>query len=186
MNNNSNFFHNFVESELKKKGLNIKLLTEEYIKLRLTDVMNFVNGILNEFKDNYKLWTPKSIEWFLNPMEKKWEYSYLIENHNKKICLLNFSSVYGEILHTHCTYVNKEYRNFGLNKLHKIKICQKGIDDNFYKYEGIWDKNNNGSIILYLKMGFKIENMRKSEQIIMMGDLYDIRNRAFNLYKKDN
>lgn len=186
MDEESKFYHNFAKEELKKKGFIIKSLNEDYMNERLNEIMQFVNGILNEFSGNYKLWKPKPKEWFLNPMNNKWKYSSIIENEENEICLINFTSVYSGLLHTHCTYVNKKYRNLGLNKLHKIEVCQTGLENNFLKYEGIWDKYNNGSIILYLRLGFKIESMRNDEQIVMVGNLEEIRNKAFNLYKKDN
>ena len=180
-------FHEFVNTNLGNKGFKIRPVTEEYIVPRLNDVMSFVNGILKEYENTYKLWTPKNKEWFLNPMNKKFNYSYTIEDDMGKIVLLNFSSVYGDrLLHNHCTYVDKSYRNYNLAKLHMIKVCQRGIEDNLTDYEGFWDKYNNGSIILHLKMGFRIESMRKDEQLLLRGSLHEIIERTYNLYCKES
>ena len=65
-----------------------------------------------------------------------------------------------------------------------IKIATEGLKDGFEKYEGYWDKHNNGSLILHLKMGFKIEDMRKNEQLYLVGNLKEVRDRSLRLYRK--
>jgi len=175
-------YHKFVDEELYKKGFCIKHITQEYMNLRLKEIMEFVNGILTEYKDIYKLWSPKPKDWFLKPMNRKWKFSFIIEKNSGDIGLFNFSSVYGNNLHNHCTYVNRIFRGIGLAKLHMIKLCQTGLDDGFKKYEGYWDKGNNRSIILHLKMGFKIETMRKNEQLLLIGNLREIRDQTYKLY----
>jgi len=186
MKSESSFYHDFVDQELVKKGFTIKLINEDYIATRILDCISFVNGILEEYQNTYNLWTPKPREWFLNPMIRKWEFSLVIEDLKNQIALFNFTSVYGELLHNHCTYVNRNLRGLGLAKLHMLKICQLGLDNGFKKYEGYWDKHNNGSLILHLKMGFMIESFRKNEQLLLVGDLLDIRNKVFNIYEKEN
>lgn len=185
MNNESYFYHDFVDKELEKGGFSIKPINEDYINRRLSDCMSFVNGILEEYKNVYTLWKPKPKEWFLNPMNRKWDFSFTIENINRQIILLYFASVYDAVLHGHCIYTDKNYRGFGLAKLLMIKFCQKGLDCGFIQYEGYVDKNNNGSILFHLNIGLKIENIRNNEQLFVTGDLIDIRNRAFDLYKKE-
>jgi len=175
--------HKFVEQELKKKGLHISPITEDYINLRLNDFMKFVNDILEEYKDIYKLWEPKPVEWFINPMIDKWKFSYVIEKQNGEIALFNFTSVYGKNLHNHCTYVHKKMRGMNLAKYHLIKICQVGIENGFENYEGYWDKRNNGSLILHLKLGFKIVSMRKNEQLLLVGNLNEIKEYAMKQLK---
>ena len=186
MNSDSNIYNNFVDQELKKRGFLIKPLDEVYIKLRLSDCLTLVNGVLEEFKDIWQDSEPKSPDYFLNPLDRKWEYSFVIEDMQKNIVFLNFSTVYGNIIHNHCTYTDRNYRSLGLAKLHIIKLCQLGLDKGFHRQEGIFDKNNNGSLILFLKMGFKIEKIRKESQVVMSGDLVEIRNRAMFLVQKEN
>lgn len=175
--------HLFVDKELKNNGFQIVQLTEDLLQTRLNDIMFFVNSILREHKHKYPLWDEKNTEWFLNPMNRKFFYSYLILTDENKIALLNFTSIYGKNLHNHCTYVDKTHRGKHLAKLHMLKICQRGIEDGFDIYEGFWDKHNSGSIILHLQMGFLIYSMRKEEQLFLMGDMRLIQKKTLELYK---
>lgn len=181
--NEVNNIHLFVDSELKNKGFRIVKLTEDILHSRLSDIMNFVNSILVEHKSLYPLWDEKPIEWFANPMDRKFQYSYLILTDLEQIALLNFTSIYGANFHNHCTFVDKSYRGKNLAKLHMIKICQRGIDDGFDHYEGYWDKQNNGSIILHLQMGFNIQHMRKEEQLMLSGDVQKVKKKTLQLYQ---
>ena len=182
MNNNYSKinFHKFVDDELSKNGFNICLITKEFMEQRVNDIMNFVNGIRLEYKDLYG-WNTETKEYFLNGLNDKWKYSFIILNANDKICFLNFSSVYGDIIHNHCTYAGKDTRNYNFAKLQIIKLCQTGLDNGFTHQEGYWPKNNNRSIILFLKMGWQIHSIRNDRDLMMIADLEKVRNQTYNL-----
>ncbi|MFW6371656.1 MAG: hypothetical protein ACOC10_10685, partial [Bacteroidota bacterium] len=114
---------NFAEAELAKNGFRIIPVTEDYLHAHIVEVMDFVNGILKEYEAIYPMWSPKPEEWFSNPLDRKFRYSFLIRDEEDKIAFLNFTSVYGSgLLHNHCSYTGKDYRGMGLAKLHMIKI----------------------------------------------------------------
>jgi hypothetical protein len=178
-------FHKFVNEELAKNGYRILLITEEFLKTRLDDFMRFVNNIRLEYKDLYG-WSGENREYFLNGLHDKWKYSYAILNAADEICFVNFTSVYGDILHTHCSYAKNSKRNFGFAKLHLIKLCQTGLESGFTHLEGFWPKNNNGSIILYLKMGMEIQSMRNNKELLLMGNLVKVRNKTYEFLTNMN
>lgn len=173
-------FHKFVNDELAKNGYKILLVTEELLKNRLDEFMCFVNNIRLEYKNVYQ-WSEESREYFLNGLHDKWKYSYVIFSEANEICFVNFTSVYGDILHTHCSYAKNDKRNFGFAKLHLIKLCQTGLENGFTHLEGFWPKKNNGSIILYLKMGLEIQSMRNNKELLLVGNLLKVRNRVYKL-----
>jgi hypothetical protein len=173
-------FHKFVDDKLAENGFKIAVITQEMMQKRIDDFMNFVNGIRNEHQDVYG-WTPEPMEYFLNGLNDKWKYSFTVINMKDELCFVNFSSVYGDIIHNHCTYAAKHTRGFNFAKLHIIKLCQTGLDNNFTHQEGFWPKNNNGSIILFLKMGWQIESIRNNKELFMIADLEKVRNRTYEL-----
>jgi hypothetical protein len=176
-------FHEFVDAELAKRGFKILPITETFMRSRVDHFMKFVNDIIQEHKDIYS-WKPESKEYFLNGLVDKWKYSFTIVNNDEDIFFVNFSSVYGDIIHNHCTYAHKETRNLDLAKLHIIKLCQTGLDDGFKYQEGYWPKKNNRSIILFLKMGWEIESIRKETELFMKADLEKVRNQTYELVIK--
>ncbi|MGH2574544.1 MAG: hypothetical protein ACRDFC_02470 [Ignavibacteria bacterium] len=173
-------FHKFVDDNLAKNGFRILLITKVLMEKRLNDFMKFINNIREEYKDLYN-WSPETKEYFLNGLADKWKYSFTIVNSNNELCFMNFSSVYGDIIHNHCTYARKETRNLNFAKLHIIKLCQTGLDNGFTHQEGYWPKNNNASIILFLKMGWEIQSIRDEKQLFMKADLEKVRNRTYEL-----
>ena len=173
-------FHKFVDDNLEKKGYTIRTADENFINTRLGDLMQFVNGIIGEYSKEYE-WTPVNDQFFLNPMVDKWKFSFVILNAKQEICFLNFSSVYGDIIHNHCTFARKDTRGLDFAKLHIIKLCQTGIDNGFTHQEGYWPKNNNRSIILFLKMGWQIKNIRNDKELFMTADLIKVRNQTYEL-----
>ena len=173
-------FHKFVDSKLYENNFRILLITENLMQERLQDFISFVNGIRAEYRELYK-WGEESREYFLNGLNDKWKYSFTIVNEKNELCFVNFSSVYNDIIHNHCTYARKETRSFNFAKLHIIKLCQTGLDNGFTHQEGYWPKNNNGSIILFLKMGWEIQSIRNGKELFMTADLEKVRNRTYNL-----
>ena len=143
--------------------------------------MAFVNGVISEHKDIYG-WNPEPREYFLNGLVDKWKYSFcIVDQDGQSIRFVNFSSVYGDIIHNHCTYGHKETRNMNFAKLHIVKLCQTGLDAGFTHQEGYWPKKNNRSIILFLRMGWEIESIRKGTELFMKADLEKVRNQTYEL-----
>ncbi len=178
-------FHKFVDDSLAQHGYKILLITEKLMKERLDDFMNFVNGIRKEYSTLYG-WTAESKEYFLNGLCDKWKFSYVITDKNGRIGFINFSSVYGDRLHTHCSYAGKNTRNLNFAKLHMIKLGQSGLENGYTQQGGYWPINNNGSIILYLKMGWEIQSIRNDKEIFMIADLKKVRNITYELLIKPN
>lgn len=173
-------FHKFVNDGLAANGFRILNVSQELMMNRLDDFMNFVNGIRLEYKNLYG-WNTETREYFLNGLVDKWKYSFTVLNQKDEICFLNFSSVYGDIIHNHCTYARKETRSFNFAKYHIVKLCQTGLDNGFTHQEGYWPKNNNGSIILFLKMGWDIQSIRNDKELFMKADLVKVRNMTYCL-----
>ena len=173
-------FHKFVDDKLAENGFRIVLISKEMMTSRVADFMNFVNEIRLEHRDIYG-WGPEQKEYFLNGLIDKWKYSFAILNEKNQICFVNFSSVYDKIIHNHCTYAGKDTRKFNFAKLHIIKLCQTALDNGFEQQEGFWPKNNNGSIILFLRMGWQIENIRNNRELFMVADLEKVRNQTYKL-----
>jgi hypothetical protein len=173
-------FHSFVDDKLAEKSFKIVLITKELMEKRVDDFMNFVNGIRSEYKDVYD-WKKEPKEYFLNEMVDKWKYSFAVLNQKDKICFVNFSSVYGNKIHYHFAYAGKDIRNFNLSKLHIIKLCQVCIENGFSEFEAYWPKNNNKSIILYLKMGWEIQDIRNNKEIFMTANIEKVRNQTYEL-----
>lgn len=176
-----NSLDEFVATELKKKNFRLVQITEQLMESRLSDIMSFVNLIRAEYNDKYG-WTPESKEYFLNPMDRKFSYSFLIENNNNEILILSLFSVYGKMVHNHCTYANGKYRNHGLAKLLLINLCTHAISDGFDTYSGFFPKSNNGSLILFLKLGLKIECLRNNAEIFGTCNLEEMAYNAYKLY----
>jgi hypothetical protein len=174
-------FHKFVDEELHRSGHRIVLVTESLMKERLDDFLDFINSVLSEYSEMYK-WKTVDREYLLNGLVDKWKYSFTVLNEKDEICFLNFSSVYGNIIHNHCTFASKNSRGKNFAKLHIIKLCQTGLDNGFTHQEGYWPKNNNRSIILFLKMGWEIHSIRDDQELMMIADLRKVRNTTYELY----
>ena len=173
-------FHKFVEDKLAENNFKILLITKELMDSRIDDFMRFVNNIRLEHKEMYG-WNTENRDYFLNGLTNKWKYSFTIVNNNDELCFINFSSVYGNIIHNHCTYARKDTRSFNFAKLHIIKLCQTGLDNGFTYQEGYWPKTNNRSIVLFLKMGWQIESIRNNKELFMIADLEKVRNQTYEL-----
>ena len=178
-------FHKFIDDRLAENGFKIQLITKELMEQKLDLFMSFVNSIRKEYHNLYG-WTEESKEYFLNGLNDKWKYSFVITNKEDAISFVNFSSVYGDIIHNHCTYAGKNTRGLNFAKLHIIKLCQTGLDNGFTHQEGYWPKNNNGSIILFLKMGWEIQTIRNNKELFMTADLEKVRNKTYTLLTQKN
>jgi hypothetical protein len=147
---------------------------------RLDDLMRFVNVIRDEYGAKYG-WVHETREYFLNGLNRKWDFSFCVEeSRSERIALLSLTSVYSEVLHTHCVYAGKAYRSLGLGKFQQIKVCQTGLDAGFARIEGYWPKNNNGSLIFALRMGWQVQDLRKKgTQLLLVADLEHTRDEAY-------
>jgi hypothetical protein len=164
-------FHRFVDTELASKGFCVRRVSQEYMERRLDDMVRFVNAVREEYSAKYG-WGPETREYFLNGLNRKWDFSFCVEElDSEKIALVSFTSVYGDMLHAHFAYAGKAYRSLD---------CQAGLDAGFSKIEGYWPKNNNGSLIFALRMGWHIEDLRKGgTQLLLVGDLAYTRDQAY-------
>lgn len=179
-------FHEFVDGELKRKNCSIKPVTEEYLRLRLEEIMTFVNDIRAEYSQAYG-WSEETREYFLNPMDRKCLFSFLIEkDQSGEICFTSFASVYDDRIHVHFTYAKEGSRSVGLGKLHSIKLCQTGLDHGFTRQECYIPKHNNNSISFYMKMGWKIESMRNEQELFLAADLKEVRDQTYRAYLKED
>jgi hypothetical protein len=178
---NSINIHKFIDDELEAKGFKIKLVTKELVETRIEDFMTFVNNIRTEYKEAYG-WSNEPKEYFLNGLVDKWKYSFVIMNKNDEIRVLNFASVYGKNLHLHFLYAHRETRSLNLGKLHMLKMYQTGLDNGITSLECFWPKHNNGSIVLFMKMGWKIELIRNNTDLFMLAEMEEVRNKVYQMY----
>jgi hypothetical protein len=162
----------FIDLNLKSKNLEIIQITYDVMNTRFEEIKTFVNSVISEFSDEYG-WKEESDQYFLNPLDRKFRYSYLIQNKDtKKICFVSFASIYFNKLHLHFAFGDSKYRNLGLGKLSQLNLYNEALKERIEMMDAYWPKHNNGSIILFLKIGWKIEEIRKEgTQIYMLGDI---------------
>jgi len=179
-------FHKFVDDELSSNGFRVRQITNEYMTARLDDIMDLVNGTREEYARSYE-WKSEPREYFLNGLKRKWDFSFAVELISAgTICFVSLSSVYEDILHIHCAYASEKYRGANLGKLLNIKLCQTGLDGGFSRIEGYWPKKNSGSLILFLRMGWQIEDLRKEgTQLLLIADLTRSRDLTYRLVLKE-
>lgn len=178
--------HSLVNIRLSAAGFTVSSLTESVMVSRLDEVMDFVNSIRGEYGNAYG-WKPEPREYFLNGLNRKWEFSYLIEEiSSKKISFVGLCSVYDNLLHLHCAYAARGQRRIGLGRFFNLKVCQVGIDKGFSEIEGFWPKHNSGSLILFLRMGYQIEDLRKAgTQLLLSANLAASRERTIQMILSD-
>lgn len=174
----------FIENKLSTNGFAIRLITQQLLENRLDDIMLFVNSVIHEYSIDYN-WQLLEKDYFINPLNQKFKYSFFIERiDTSEICFLNFSSMYGEVLHNHCTYAGQKYRGFNLAKYHIVYLCNTALKNNIILQEGYWPKHNNGSIVLFLKMGWKIEDIRKNgTQLFMLANNQFVRDNVYGMLR---
>ena len=168
-------FHEFVRGNLADIGYRMVLITNELMDKRLDDFMNFVNSIRKEHFAIYG-WKEESQEYFLNPLVDKWKFSYAIVNNSDELCMISINSRYEDRIHLHTVLVKNKFRNLCLSKYMLLKTAETAIDNNIRKLELYCQKNNNGALILYLKMGFEIESVRNNNDLLLVSDSEKTRN----------
>ena len=177
-------FHKFVDQKLSEKQFRITLLNWEFMENRLKEIMDFVNAIRTEYSGMYG-WRAEEKDYFMNGLVDKWRYSFAILDSAGRISLVNLSSLYGQSVHMHCTYTAPALRGLGLGKLHMLKLSQTTIDNGLNLMEGFWPKLNNGSVILHLQMGWKIDLVDQAKQCVkLVGNALTVREKTYGLINK--
>jgi hypothetical protein len=155
------------------------------VEKRIDEIMDFVNTIRREYEEEYG-WKPENREYFLKDLVDKWAYSFAIIDNSDLFYLINFSSVYGDVIHNHCTYTIESKRNSNLAKFHMLKLCQIGLDNGYDTIEGYFPKNNSGSIALHLKMGWEIQSVRNNKDLLLRANLESVRNTIYEILIQSN
>ncbi len=163
-------YNKFVDEELGKLGFRIQLITEEVMKKNIRKFSKFINEAFAEYYDVYKWRKHADDTYLLNPLKDKFKFSSCILDSKDNICLVNFTSVLDGKLNYHFTFASKNTRNMNLAKYHIIQLCQRGLEYGYGHQAGYWPKNNNGSIILFLKMGWQISHIREDGILILLAD----------------
>ena len=136
------------------------------MEFRIDEIMSLVNGVRTEFANDYK-WGPEPKEYYLKEIHNKWEFSYMI-THSGTVVFVNISSLQNGNFHFHGTYTRREYRGRNLATYHMAFISDLANKAGLNEMEGYWPKHNNGSLILHLRLGWKIHDLRKNgEQLFL-------------------
>ncbi len=156
---------------LLKKGFRIAPITEDIMKERLSEIKFFMNTIMAEYSEIYG-WKEENDDYFLNPLVRKFDFSFMIEHIDTcKICFISISSIYDKALHLHSFFGSKEIRNFGLGKIIQLRLANEAVHHNLSEMSAYTPRTNNKSIILFLKMGWQIMEIRKNRtQLFMKAD----------------
>jgi hypothetical protein len=174
------FYHDFVKEFLSKRGFKMVLISEDYLRNNFDHIKLFVNSARKEFFDVYN-WKEEPDEYFYKHINGKWKYSFGIFNEKSELTLLNFSSLNGNRLHYHFTYVAYEYRNRNLAKIHSLKLSQHALDNNLTEQEGFWPPNNILSINLYQKLGWTIQEQLSKDKLLLVSDIKTVRDNSFRI-----
>lgn len=185
MHKDSSFYHEFADKLLSERKLRIIQITKDCLKNNFIEIKQLVNSTRKEFGSAYN-WCEETDDYFLQDLSGKWKYSFGIINQEDKIFLVNFSSLYGEILHYHFTYVSKEYRNKNLAKIHSLKLSQYALDNNLTQQEGYWSPNNLDSISLYQKLGWTIQEQVSQHKLLLRSDIQTVRDNSYKLLAEIN
>lgn len=165
--------------------IKISVLDELFMNENLNEVMGFVNAVRSEFSTLYN-WKTLDRQYFINGLTDKWKYSSIIRDITGNICLVNFSSLYnGDTVHMHGTYVDPKHRSKGLAKSHMMYFCRLAVKNGIGKMEGYWPKNNSGSILLHLLMGWYIDSINDEKNCVkLIADPKTVAERTAGLIEK--
>jgi hypothetical protein len=159
-------YHKFVDDELAKRGLRIQLITEQYMNENIRRLSTFINDGFAEYYDVYHWRKHADDDYLLNPLTDKFKYSFCILNTKNEIKFVDFCSVLDRKLNNHFVFTSKDVRGINLAKYHIIKLSQTGLDNGINEHIGYFSNKNNGSIILFLRMGYEISHIREDGLII--------------------
>lgn len=164
-----------INSFLTFNNLDLIQINEDYLNNNLKEIKSFVNDIISENQDKYN-WTQLDDRYFINPLVNKFTFSYLLkDNKTSKIVFINFSSQYNELIHLHFSFCHSNYRGKNLSKIITLNLIRVAKKYNFKKINGYWPINNTGSLILFMKLGFKINDLIKNKtQIVMEAQVDDL------------
>lgn len=174
-------YHKFVDEELAKLGLRIQLITEDVMRKDLRKFSKFINDAFAEYYDVYKWRKYADDDYLMNPLKDKFKYSYSIRDSNDEIVFVDFTSILEDMLNNHIVFASKNTRGMNLAKYHIIKQCQTGLDNGYTRQIGYFSKKNNGSIILFLRMGYEISHIREDGLIIAYGNNSEIILNTYNM-----
>jgi hypothetical protein len=177
-------YHKFVDAGLEQLGMRILLVTEDLLKENIRKFSKFINDGYKEYYDVYKWREHADDEYLMNPLQDKFKFSFCILDTNENIRFINFTSVVEGKLNNHFTFASKDTRSMNLAKFHMIKLCRTGVDNGYAQQVGYWPKNNNRSIILYLKLGWQISYIREDGLLIMLADNALIAKNAYGLLRR--
>ncbi|MBZ0201450.1 MAG: hypothetical protein K8I03_00380 [Ignavibacteria bacterium] len=179
-------YHEFVERELGQTGLKIVHVTEDLIKKDLQKFSKFINDAFAEYYDLYKWRRSADEAYLLNPLRDKFKFSFCIFDSHENIKFINFTSILEGKLNNHFTFADRDTRGMNLAKYHIIKLCRTGIDSGYPEQIGYWPRNNNRSIILYLKMGCEISHINEQGLLIMNADNAKVSESAYRMLQKSS
>jgi hypothetical protein len=178
--------NNEISSFLLLKGFRIIPISKDIMKERLSEIKFFMNTIISEYSEIYG-WKEENDEYFLNPLDRKFDFSFMIEHIDTcKICFVSISSIYDNVLHLHSFFGSKEFRNFGLGKIIQLRMANEALVHSLSEMSAYTPRINNKSIILFLKMGWQIMEIRKNNtQIYLKADTKVVLNNLFKMLNID-
>jgi hypothetical protein len=174
-------YHKFVDEELNKTGKKILLITEKLMKENTRKFSKFINESFEECYDIYKWRKHADDDYLMNPLKDKFKFSFCIFDSDDEINFINFTSVLEGKLNNHFTFAARKTRGMNLAKYHIIKLCQTGLDNGYTSQLGYWPKNNNRSIILYLKLGWQISHINDAGLLVMEAEHKVLIEKAYRL-----
>lgn len=172
----------FVRERLRLLGYDILPLDERAMRARLGDVMALVNGVRREHSALYG-WSDEEESYFLNPMVRKWEFSFcIVRRSDDRIVFVGMTSVYGQTLHLHSQFAARECRGQGIGKLHLVYLCDTACEAGFEQIEAYTPKHNSAAVVFFLSTGWRIEDIRKNgSQLLLVGLTKSIRDTTLAL-----
>jgi len=174
-------YHEFVDTELKKLGLRIELITEDIMRRDIRKFSEFINAAFTEYYEVYKWRKHADDDYLLNPLKDKFKFSFCVRNSANELVLVDFASVLDGKINHHIVFTAKEYRGMNIAKYHSIKLCQTAIESGYKEQIGYFSKKNNGSIILHLKMGYELSHFREDGLLIGYADNAKVLQNTYNM-----
>lgn len=173
-----------INSFLNSNNLDLIQINENYLKNNLGEIKTFVNNIILEHKDKYN-WELLDDEYFINPLINKFNFSYLLkDNKTNKIVFINFSSQYNDLIHSHFWFCHPNYRGKNLARIITLNLTRVAKQFNLTKINAYWPINNKGSLILFMKLGFIINDLIKNKTQIVMES--NVKNLEINIINSLN
>jgi hypothetical protein len=161
-----------IKNELLSRDYSIFSISKTTMAERIDEIMELVNGVRNEYAKDYH-WTAETNDYYFKEIPGKWHFSQMI-THQNRIVFVNISSLQNDIVHFHGSYTHRNYRGRNLATYHMAFISNLAIEAGVHEMEGYWPKHNNGSLILHLRLGWKIHDLRKNgEQLFLKCNVKD-------------